>query len=209
MSRQKTFIYNPILVGMLVIFNISVFGQIAHTLYIRFFTTPVSLEEVNYEEDLEGVFVRTPIEKIYGCYAYSSSGRFGSAYSKEYVIDAGSSYYMGLISEKDDLKWTDALMNATFDYADGKLSLMELKKYQYVITGTIRRIPKESLDYYYEFFEDGPVEQALPYYLVINEVGHLQVTAIPIMLAFEIIGSVALLFMIFKDARRRKGLEGF
>lgn len=209
MKKQGAFIYNPILIAMLVILNISVLGQIVNTLYIQFAKTPVSLEELNYEEDLEGIYVRTPIRMIYGYYAYTTEGKFGDVKSREYVIDAGSSYYMGMKSEKEDLGWTDALMNATSDYADGEMNMMELKKYQYEITGTIRSIPKETLGYYNEFFEDGPADRALPYYLVINEVGRLQAKDIPIIMAFDILASAALVYIILKEARRRKGLETY
>lgn len=209
MRKRGTCIYNPILVAILVIFNISILGQAINVLYIQFAKTPAALEELDYEADLDGTYIRTPIRMIYGSYAYTTSGQFEKTESREYVIDAGSSYYMGLKAGAEDLGWTDALMNASFEYMDSQMDLIELKNYQYEITGTIRRIPKETLGYYLEFFEDGPEEQALPYYLVLNEVGHFQVEDITIMVIFDILVSAALVYAIVKDARRRRGLEGF
>lgn len=155
--------------------GIFMLGNSGKSLFTRAFSQPVTLDDLDYGGDIEGKTVTTKIYGIYGAYSETVSSKTNSVKSREYVIDAGGYHYMALKVRGGDLKKADALMEASFDYLDGKIETDALEPYQFEVTGTIEELPSKSLQYYHEFFDwytldDEMKESVLPYYVVAGEV---------------------------------------
>ena len=122
------------------------------SLFVRTFTAPSTLDELNYEEDIEGAYVRTTVYGIYGSYSETVSSKTKAVKSREYVIDAGEYHYIALRLRSKDLEKAEALMDASFDYLDGKIEADALEPYQFEVTGTVKAAGK-NLKYYHDFFD--------------------------------------------------------
>ena len=135
---------------------------------------PVNLEDVDFDGDIEGLYVTGTIYGIYDCYCEETEN--GNPIGREYIIDANDYYFMGLCVDKKDFDDAEALMEASWDYLDGYIEYEELEKYQYEVTGTIVKIPSDSMRYYKEYidwFDYTPEEEEmfLPYYLEVGKIG--------------------------------------
>lgn len=142
-------------------------------LITRIFTKPVSWEAVDFDGDIDGLYVRGVLNGIYDYYCEHLTD--GRVTQKEYIIDAGEEKYMGIVFSGNNMDKADALMQASQDYLDGKDNGSRLFEMQFEIEGTIRPISKETLKYYYEVVDyDNLSEEAqerfLPYYLKVGEV---------------------------------------
>jgi hypothetical protein len=152
---------------------------------------PIPLEEVDFDGDIEGLYVTGTLYGIYDCYCENFKNR--STTSKEYIIDANDFYYMGLSVDKKDVDKSDALMDVSWDFLDGKATYEELEEKQFEITGTISAIPKDSLRFYNEYINDvamgDPSLRAdfLPYYIEMNKVGNFTIGTVWV---FCIVGGV-------------------
>lgn len=138
------------------------------------FEDPINLEDVDFEGDIEGLYVTGTIYGIYDCYCEETEN--GNPIGREYIIDADDYYYMGLCVDKKDFDDAEKLMEVSWDYLDGYVEYDELEKYQYEVTGTITKIPSDSMIYYKEYidwFDYTPEEEEmfLPYYLEVGKVG--------------------------------------
>ena len=136
---------------------------------------PIPWEDVDFEGDIEGLYVSGTLYGIYDWYCENTEN--GSVKSKEYIIDADDYYYMGMLVQKKDMKTAENLMEVSWDYLDGKISDAELEEVQYEITGTISPIPTDSLHFYNEYIdwvaEADPTMRSLflPYYIEVNKAG--------------------------------------
>lgn len=154
-----------------------VFAVILFPSAISLLNGPVDLDEVDFDGDIDGLYVKGTIYGIYDCYCEETNGTSASAtvVGREYVIDAGAYYYMGLCVDAKDIKKSEALMAASWNYLDGYADYEYLEEYQFEVTGTITRMPSDSLDLYDEYIEwcESTPEEAeifLPYYLEVGKI---------------------------------------
>lgn len=138
------------------------------------FEKPVNLDDVDFEEDIEGLYVTGTVYGIYDCYCEETEN--GNPIGREYIIDANDYYYIGLCVDKKDFDKAEALMEASWDYLDGYTEYEELEKYQYEVTGTITKMPSDSLKLYNEYidwleYSEEEEEMFLPYYIEVGKIG--------------------------------------
>lgn len=156
-----------------------------------------TLDSLDYSENLSGTYIK---DNLYGIYDYFCETTSGSkTVSREYLIDAGDSYYIGMYAEGSDMKKADALMEASWDYLDGKDDGTALEGKQFEIVGTIKSMPYDSLKYYKEYLGWSTMSEAekatfLPYYIVVGEIDGSEDTD---MIMWLLIGGVFLFFTIF------------
>ena len=136
---------------------------------------PIPWEEVDFEGDIEGLYVSGTLNGIYDWYCENTTD--GRITSKEYIIDADDTYYMGMLVLKKDMDDAEDLMDVSWDYLDGYATEEELEEMQYEITGIISPIPTDSLHFYNEYIdwvtEADPTARSLflPYYIEVNKAG--------------------------------------
>ena len=134
------------------------------------FSKPVNLYDVP-REALEGKYVTVRVERIYDSYAYTEQFKDNVSTgisSQEYIIDANEMDYCGLLLKKDMLEQADALLDSTYDYLMGEAETIEGG---FTVTGVMRKMPEDSLDFYHEVvdYDSMPEENQeyfLPLYLV-------------------------------------------
>ena len=69
------------------------------------------------EDQLNGAYVEVD---IYGMYAgYAETTKNSRTVSREYVIDANDTSYMGLVLRSEDLSAAEDLLQESWDYLDG------------------------------------------------------------------------------------------
>lgn len=167
------------------------------------FEEPVNLDDVDFEGDIEGLYVTGTLYGIYDCYCEETEN--GKPIGREYIIDADDYYYMGLCVDKKDFDAAEALMEASWDYLDGYTDYEELEKYQYEITGTITKIPRDSLKFYNEYIdylEYSAEEEAmfLPYYIEVGKIGNYTMGGIIILIiagvVFILLGIIFLILVL-------------
>lgn len=136
---------------------------------------PIPWEEVDFNGDIEGLYVSGTLYGIYDCYCENTTD--GRVTSREYIIDADDTYYMGLLVQKKDMDEAESLMEMSWDYLDGYATEDDLAELQYEIKGIISPIPTDSLYYYNEYIdwvaETDPTARSLflPYYIEVNKAG--------------------------------------
>ncbi len=146
---------------------------------INLFKGPVSFDEVNFDEDIEGLYVAGTVYGIYDWYCEQTED--GKTISREYLIDADGYYYMGFRAEKDDISKANALMDASILYLDGEDDGTLLEQKQYYFEGVIKAMPTTSLNFYHEALHYSDMDTAtqdmfLPYYVDVNHIGNYNTT---------------------------------
>lgn len=162
---------------------------------------PIPWDEVDFDGDIEGLYITGTLYGVYDRYCESTKN--GSAVSTEFIIDADDYYYMGLLANKKNIDKVEDLMDVSWDYLEGKATYEELEELQFEITGTISKIPDDSLRYYNDYINDVAVgdpdlrDSFLPYYIEMDKIGSFTWGTI---LAFCIIGGLfiflGILFLI-------------
>lgn len=164
-------------------------------------TVNPAFEELDYTQDLKGICVTDTIYGIYDYFCETTSD--SNTISREYIIDAGD-YYMGMyVKGSKALEQANTLMEASWDFLEGTTDGSELEALQYEVTGTIRPMPSDSLEFYKEYLEWDTMDKEtqdlfLPYYLVVGEAGGSNMDAMIIFLAIGIIFIFIALFLFFK-----------
>lgn len=162
---------------------------------------PTALDSVDFDGDIEGLYVSGTLSGIYDWYCEESEGT--KTVAREYIIDAGDYYYMGMRVMKSDMEESENLLNASYDYLDGKDDGTALTKAQYEVTGTITRMPNDSYELYQEYLDwdnlDAETRQIfLPYYLNVNKAGSTDTGGAVILLIMGLIFvGLGLLFVIW------------
>lgn len=138
------------------------------------FEEPMDWEDVDFEGDIDGLYISGTVYCVYDCYCEETEN--GNPVGREYIIDADDYYYMGMSVDKKDFDEAEALMEAYWDYVDGYGDVDDVYAKQYEVTGTITKIPSDSLKFYREYidwYNYTPEEEAmfLPYYLEVGKVG--------------------------------------
>lgn len=140
---------------------------------------PIPLEEVDFDGDIEGLYVTGTLYGVYDWYCENTKNN--SLDSKEFIIHADDYYYMGLLADKKDVDEVEALMDVFWSYMDGIATYEELERKQFEITGTISPIPGDSLRFYNDYINEVAIENPsirtyfLPYYIEMNKVGSFTV----------------------------------
>lgn len=143
-----------------------------------YLSKPTDMDDLDYSQDLNGTYVNGTVYGIYDWYCETTEGT--KTISREYLIDGGTDYYMGMLVMARDINKAEALMNASYDYLDGVDDGTALAAAQYNVKGTIVKMPYDSLKLYKEYLEWDTMSAEdqgvfLPYYL---EVGKIKGTAI-------------------------------
>ncbi len=134
-----------------------------------------NLDEVDFSaEDLDGTYLSGTLYFIYGSYVEEVDG--DKTVAMEYIIDGGSDYYIGLRVPKSGIKRAEALMEACFSYLDEEADEDAVIARQYKISGTIRKMPSDSLKYYRDWWDWYNLDEEsqsiiLPYYLDTDQIG--------------------------------------
>lgn len=172
--------------------------------------TPQNLFEVPRDE-LEGAYVTVDVEWIYGCYAYTEETRnnipTGKITEREYLIDANADDYMALILSGDLMDQAEALMAECDDFYNG--SAEEITQ-SFTVTGYVKKLPTDSLDFYHEALDYYSLSAAereiiLPLYLAPADFD-LNVIALIISLVC-IAAAVLLLVLVFQGRFQRQITE--
>ncbi len=157
---------------------------------VKYLMGPADMETLDYEGDIDGKYVSGVLYCIYDSYAETKEDSV-KLVSREYIIDAGDYYYMGMLVQKSDVDQAEALLNATYDYWAGDdpqgTALVEA---MYVVEGTIHEMPDDSQRYYYQdvenYFED-PAEMFLPYYLEVGKIGNAVLSGLVVFFVLAIV----------------------
>ena len=215
MSKYKGLKSSAILIVLLLGLGLFMVGNSGRSLFVRTFTAPSTLDDLNYEEDIDGAYVRTTVYGIYGSYSETVSSKTRSVKSREYVIDAGNYHYIALKMRSKDLEKAEALMDASFDYLDGKIDVGDLEPYQFEVTGTIEKLPEKHLKYYHEFFDwdeldDESKETVLPYRLTNGDVAGMDTGTMWGILAIGlVIGGFGLYILLVSLTSYEKAIKRF
>lgn len=166
------------------------------------FKEPISLDSVDFEGDIEGLYVTGTVYGIYDWYCEEVEDN--KTISREYLIDANDYYYMALRAEEDDMTAANALMDASYAYLNYEDDGTLLEQAQYEVSGVIKKIPSESLTYYYEYLDwDNLDEESksifLPYYIDVNNLGRYHMDEVIVMsvvcVGCFLIGCIFLIFV--------------
>lgn len=184
MEKAKKASFKASLVGLILLGIIAVvLLAVAVPGLVKLVQGPEDLDNLVYDESLEdggisGKYVEGTVYYIYDWYCETTKG--SSQVSREYIIDADATYYMGMLVKKSGMDKAEALYEASYNYSDGTGDENAVYEAQYIVRGTILPMPSDSRELYYEYLEECGLtseEQSyfLPYYLEVGKVGNLSV----------------------------------
>ena len=159
--------------------------------------SPVPLTEVNFSGDIDGLYVSGTLHYIHDC--YSETVKSNLILAKQYLISLDNSYYMGLLaSSEEDMAAADALMDATYAYANAWDDGTKLEDASFEVTGTIHKLRGKSLKLYkesldWERLDSQTQEHILPYYIKIGSTWRMPK---PLAITLVVIGSLSFLFSL-------------
>lgn len=167
---------------------------------------PQDMETVDFSGDIEGLYVSGTLYGIYDWYCEETEDN--TPVSREYLIDAGDEYYMGMKVGKNGFEAADALLYASYDFLDGKDDGTALAAAQYEITGTIQEMPSDSYGIYQDYLGWDTMsaeEQAvfLPYYIAVGDIGDNDLTGVMLLLLMGLIMAGIGLFLLIGTAAGR------
>lgn len=161
---------------------------------------PIAWNEVDFSGDIEGLYISGTVYGIYDCYCEETEN--GTVVAREYLTDADGYYYIALRAEDEDMLAANDLMDATYSYFTGADDGTLLMEHQYEITGVIKKIPSDSLEFFYEYLEWDTMDEEtrayfLPYYIDINKVGNYDMSGTVIMsIATVVMFGIGLVFLV-------------
>lgn len=129
---------------------------------------PVSLDDIDYTGNINGINVTGTVYGIYDWYCEEYDEE--DTIAKEYIIDAGDYYFISLRAEYDDMNTADTLLEASTLYLNGEDDGTLLSEAQYEISGVIKSMPEDSKEFYYEYADWCGIDRDifLPYYIDVN-----------------------------------------
>lgn len=138
---------------------------IAFPAFETFLQKPVTLDEIDFSGEIEGIHVRDTVYGIYDWYCEETENY--DTVAKEYIIDANDYYFIGLRAEHRKMNKADHLVEASNQYLDGTDDGTLLVEAQYTIDGVIKAMPYDSERYYYEYADWCELDREifLPYYI--------------------------------------------
>ena len=169
--------------------------------FIRLAKDPISLDDVDFEGEVEGLYVSGTLLGIYDWYCEEVENNT-KVVSREYLIDADDYYYMGLRVAQKDMDAAEALLEASTAYLNGEDDGTALALAQYEVKGTITRMPDDSYELYQEYLGWNEMDAEsramfLPYYLDVNSIGGNYVSGAVMLLVIGLIFlAIGLIFLI-------------
>lgn len=204
MKELKKLSLKSIIVPIIVLWGVAAVFLILilYNVFAKASKAPLTLAELDYSSDLSGVYIEDTLYGIYDYYCETTSN--SRVVSREYLIDAGSDHLIGLLAKDTERKKADALMNASWDYLDGKDDGTILSQKQYEISGVIRKMPSDSLKFYKEFlmWDTLPEENKevfLQYYIVAGDAGGLDLSTLIILGLFGSISFFCGMVLVIKS----------
>lgn len=178
-SFKSVIFYVLLLWAMAVIFGVAAFPGLVNSTQ-----EPIAWDTVDFSGDIEGLYVTGTVYGIYDYYCEETED--DAIISREYLTDADDTYYIALRAEGDDMTAANALMDATYAYFMGEDDGSLLAANSYEITGVIKKIPTDSLQFYHEYVGwdslDAETQATfLPYYIDINKIGNYDAQGTTIM----------------------------
>lgn len=180
MKTLKMKSLKSILFFIILVWGLSAFlGYMAvPSLYTHFFTEPVYWDDVDFDGEIEGLYVNGWLYGVYDWYCEEVENN--DTISREYLIDADDYYYIAMRAEGEDMAAADALMEISQAFLNEEVGETELGQAQYEITGVIKKIPSDSLEFYYDYLDWYSMDtesQAmfLPYYIDVNNLGRYDI----------------------------------
>lgn len=155
---------------------------------------PQDLDTFDYDlinqTGFDQAYVSGTINGIYDYYCDET--RDDSLYTREYLIDGGEDYYLGLRVKADDLEPAETLLSASLDYLKGTDDGTALEAAQYTVTGTIKPMDSESIRILKEYLDYNTMDQKtrdtiLFYYLEVGTIGEYSMQTIIIILTVSAI----------------------
>ena len=135
------------------------------------FSTPVELNTLDFESDLDGVYVKTTLSNLYGSY-YKHTVK--NSDSHMHIMQIDDNCYIGVKVSNADVEYDNRFLgiNQLEDIEDGT----KLSEHKYVISGTIHKMTTEEQERYYKYVDSGtlPVkahQYFLPYCLNVSNYG--------------------------------------
>lgn len=175
---------------------------------IKMIQGPEDMDYLEYDESqsdggFSGKYVEGTVYFIYDYYCETTKG--SSLISREYIIDADNTYYMGMLVKKSGIDEAETLYEACYEYMSGTADENAVYAAEYTVRGTIHAMPSDSEELYYEYLDycglsSEDQEMFLPYYLEVGAVGSFSVTATIIMLLIAILLIVAIIVLIVRWA---------
>lgn len=170
--KLKIKLQHPLIICSIISFILGLFPlSYSVSNLLRLEKGPIPLEEVDFTDDIDGLYVTGTIYKIYDCYSYSYSVLPEQKMtSKKYIIDAGDYHYMGLDIKDEGIEKSDSLMNATAAYLSGENDGILLSDVSFTVTGIIKKMPDDFAEFYHQTIDWenlGPQTRQLylPYYI--------------------------------------------
>ena len=162
--------------GLIIVFVAIGIGMLFYSVpsVIKLIQKPVPLEEVDFSGDIDGLYVRGTLYRIYDWYCETKEGV--DTVSREYIIDTGDLHYMGMRVMAKDMSPAEKLRRAYLECLEERDDGTALEAAQYEVTGTITKMPKDSHEMYWDYLGGDYMtaeeqEQFLSYYLDVNKVG--------------------------------------
>ena len=172
--------------------------------------TPKDLWEVPRDE-LEGKYVTVELPGIYLSYAYTEEYKndrpTGRITSREYLIDANSEDYCGLLLDSEDLmNKGEALLEECDAYWNYETD--EITK-TFTVTGVMKKMPEDSLDFYHEAVDydrlsSGEQEVFLPLYLVARDGGDTASSVVFALIAAGLFAAAVILMVKAASGKNQK-----
>ena len=185
MNTLKMKSFKSVILYVLLLWVIAViFGVAAFPGLVNSTREPIAWEEVDFSGEIEGLYVTGTVYGIYDYYCEETEDN--SIISREYLTDADDNYYIALRAEGEDMTAANTLMDATYAYFMGEDDGSLLADNQYEITGVIKKLSGDSLQFYHEYVEWDSLDAEsqsnfLPYYIDINKIGNYDAQGTTIM----------------------------
>lgn len=137
------------------------------------FSTPVELNTLDFESDLDGIYVKTTLSDLYGSY-YKHTVK--SSYSHMHVMQINDNCYIGVKVSNADVEYDNRFLEINNHLLEDIDDGAKLSEHQYVISGTIHKMTSAEQDRYYKYVDSGalPVKDHqyfLPYCLNVSDYG--------------------------------------
>lgn len=212
--KMKSLKINLLLILFLLVISGIMFWQSLPALFLVI-QGPQDLWEVDYSGDIEGLYVSGELPFIYDYYCDEVNDK-EDIKAREYIIDGGEYYYIGMRVMEKDMDQAEALMEACYDYVDGAGSEDAILSSQYRVTGTIHAMPSDILALYYDYLDMASLsaeEQAtfLPYYLEVDKIGTTDTAGMIIFLVLGVLLlALALLLLVWSlTGRYQKSIKRY
>lgn len=138
------------------------------------------LNDLDYAAEMEagtldGTYVKGTLTAVYDAYCEETT-QYNTLTATEYIIDAGSDYFMGFRVLKKDMEPTETLLTATYGEDEAAFHAAAFQ-----VQGTIHAMPEDSQEWYDDWFsyQDEQYQAlAIPYYLELNIIGDEEISEV-------------------------------